>query len=138
MIAAVLATLGLALDSTAVVIGAMLIAPLMRPIVDLAMGLATGSAPLVLRAGFRSLASVLVVTLTAVACAAVLTYISTSWLVWTVLAILMLARFGRHHPRTFDEDVPLDSLRMRLAVFAVVMFVLCFTAAPIEPLQLLR
>ena len=78
------------------------------------------------------------VTLVMVACAGVLTYVSTSWLVWTVLALLMLFRFGRHHPRTFDEDVPLDSLRLRLALLAVVMFVLCFTAAPIEPLQLLR
>jgi uncharacterized hydrophobic protein (TIGR00271 family) len=57
-IAGVLATLGLALDSTAVVIGAMLIAPLMRPIVELAMGLATGSTPLVFRTGIRAIASV--------------------------------------------------------------------------------
>ncbi|NVB81649.1 MAG: DUF389 domain-containing protein [Kofleriaceae bacterium] len=60
-IAVVLATLGLALNSTAVVIGAMLIAPLMRPIVELAMGLATGSTPLVLRTGVRSVASIVVV-----------------------------------------------------------------------------
>lgn len=61
LIATALATLGLALDSTAVVIGAMLIAPLMRPIVELAMGLSTGSAPLVFRTGIRSIASVVVV-----------------------------------------------------------------------------
>ncbi len=60
-IAAALATLGLALDSTAVVIGAMLIAPLMRPIVELAMGLATGSTPLIFRTGVRSVASIIVV-----------------------------------------------------------------------------
>lgn len=60
--AAALATLGLALDSTAVVIGAMLIAPLMKPIVELAVGLATGSAPLVFRAGWRTVASVVAVT----------------------------------------------------------------------------
>jgi uncharacterized hydrophobic protein (TIGR00271 family) len=60
-IAAALATLGLALNSTAVVIGAMLIAPLMRPIVELAMGLATGSAPLVFRTGIRAIASIAVV-----------------------------------------------------------------------------
>lgn len=66
LMAAVLATLGLALDSTAVVIGAMLIAPLMRPIVELAMGLATGSAPLVFRAGLRTVASLVVVTATSV------------------------------------------------------------------------
>ena len=60
-IATALATLGLALDSTAVVIGAMLIAPLMRPIVELAMGLATGSAPLIFRTGLRAIASIVVV-----------------------------------------------------------------------------
>lgn len=67
VIAAMLATLGLALDSTAVVIGAMLIAPLMRPIVELAMGLASGSAGLVLRATVRTAASVAVATIVAIA-----------------------------------------------------------------------
>ena len=43
-----------------------------------------------------------------------------------------------HHPRTFDEDVPLDRARLLLALFALVMFVLCFTPAPIEPIQLIR
>ena len=42
--------------------------------------------------------------------------------------------FGRHHPRTFDEHVPLDRTRLLLALFALVMFALCFTPAPIEPL----
>jgi uncharacterized hydrophobic protein (TIGR00271 family) len=53
-----IATLGLVLDSTAVVIGAMLIAPLMMPIVGLGMGLAVGSPFLVLRSGSRIAASV--------------------------------------------------------------------------------
>jgi uncharacterized hydrophobic protein (TIGR00271 family) len=48
-----IATLGLVVGSTAVVIGAMLVAPLMGPIVCLAMGLATGSPFLVLRAAGR-------------------------------------------------------------------------------------
>lgn len=78
------------------------------------------------------------VTLMMILCAAALTYFSLSWLVWTVLAIAMLLVFGRHHPRTFDEEVPLDPARQWLALFAVVMFVVCFTPAPIEPLQLLR
>lgn len=67
MMAAALATLGLALNSTAVVIGAMLIAPLMRPIVELAMGLATGSATLAFRAGIRSIASIVAVVAAATA-----------------------------------------------------------------------
>jgi len=78
------------------------------------------------------------VTLATIGCAALLVLVSLSWILWTVLAILMLLRFGRHHPRTFDEDVPLDRRRRWLALFAVVMFILCFTPAPIEPLQLLR
>jgi uncharacterized hydrophobic protein (TIGR00271 family) len=67
VIAAALASLGLALDSTAVVIGAMLIAPLMRLIVELAMGLATGSTPLVFRTGVRAIASIIVVVAAAAA-----------------------------------------------------------------------
>ena len=36
------------------------------------------------------------------------------------------------HPRTFDEDVPLDGRRRLLAAFAVFMFAVCFTPVPIE------
>lgn len=55
-----IATLGLALNSSAVVIGAMLIAPLMSPIVSLGMGLAVGSPFLVLRSSGRVVLSVVV------------------------------------------------------------------------------
>lgn len=56
-----IASLGLVLGSTAVVIGAMLISPLMGPIVELGMGLAIGSPFLVLRSFTRVGTSVLVV-----------------------------------------------------------------------------
>jgi uncharacterized hydrophobic protein (TIGR00271 family) len=55
-----IATLGLVVGSGAVVIGAMLVAPLMVPIVGLAMGLATGSPFLVLRSAGRIAFSVIV------------------------------------------------------------------------------
>jgi membrane-associated protease RseP (regulator of RpoE activity) len=74
------------------------------------------------------------VTLVMLVVAIVLAYFSSSWIVWTVLMIAMLAIFGRHHPRTYDEHVPLDRTRLILAVFAIVMFALCFTPAPIEAL----
>ena len=77
-----------------------------------------------------------VVTLTTVGCLAALTFLSTSWLVWTVLTVVMLLAFGPRHPRTLDEEVPLDRTRLWLAAFAVVMFILCFTPTPIEPLDL--
>lgn len=56
-----IATLGLVLGSTAVVIGAMLISPLMGPLVELGMGLAVGSPLLVLRSLTRTTTSILVV-----------------------------------------------------------------------------
>jgi uncharacterized hydrophobic protein (TIGR00271 family) len=56
-----IATLGLVLNSTAVVIGAMLVSPLMGPIVELGMGFAVGSSFLVLRASLRVALSAIVV-----------------------------------------------------------------------------
>lgn len=56
-----IATLGLVLNSTAVVIGAMLVSPLMGPILELGMGLAVGSALLALRASMRVVLSIALV-----------------------------------------------------------------------------
>jgi membrane-associated protease RseP (regulator of RpoE activity) len=78
------------------------------------------------------------VTLATIGIAVALTYFSRSWLVWTVLMVAMLVAFGPSHPRTFDEDVPLDRLRLILAIVALLMFVLCFTPAPIEPTEIIR
>ena len=62
-----------------------------------------------------------------------LTFVSTSWLVWTVLTVVMLLAFGPRHPRTIDEDVPLDPARRWLAAGALLMFIVCCTPTPIEP-----
>ena len=56
-----IATLGLVVGSDAVVIGAMLISPLMGPLVELGMGLAVGSAVMLGRTFFRTIASIAVV-----------------------------------------------------------------------------
>ncbi len=66
-----------------------------------------------------------------------LAYFSSSWIVWTILLLAMLAMFGPKHPRVFDEDVPLDRTRVLLALIAVAIFVLCFTPAPIRPMELI-
>jgi membrane-associated protease RseP (regulator of RpoE activity) len=76
------------------------------------------------------------VTLGTVVALVALTFVSSSWIVWTVLTIVMLAAFGPRHPRTIDEHVPLDRTRLWLAVAALAMFVLCFTPAPIEPFDI--
>ena len=77
-----------------------------------------------------------IVTVAMVLCLIGLTFRSSSWTVWTMLTIGMLLIFGPRHPRTLDEDVPLDRGRLLLALLALIMFILCFTPAPIEPLDL--
>jgi membrane-associated protease RseP (regulator of RpoE activity) len=77
-------------------------------------------------------------TLAMVACLIGLVFVSSSWLVWAVLTVGMLILIGPRHPPVWDEHLPLDRTRLWLAGFAVVMFVLCFTPAPIQLVELLR
>ena len=78
------------------------------------------------------------VTFATVAITIGLATFAASWVVWTVLTVAMLFIFGPHHPRVVDEDAPLDRRRMFLALFAVVMFILCFTPAPIRPIDVIK
>jgi membrane-associated protease RseP (regulator of RpoE activity) len=78
------------------------------------------------------------ITLGAIGIVAGLAFYSTSWIVWAVLLVVMLRVFGRHHPPTWDEDVPLDRARVIVAVITLLIFVACFTPAPIEPYELVR
>ena len=79
-----------------------------------------------------------VVTFVMLGVALVLTFFSASWIVWTGLLMVMLFMVGPRHPRVFDEEEPLDRTRLLLALCAVVIFILCFTPAPIQPMELLR
>jgi len=72
------------------------------------------------------------VTMVAAAAVILLTFYSLSWIAWAVLTVFMLLKFGPRHPRTLDHHIPLDRTRMLVAIGALVMFVLCFTPAPIE------
>ena len=72
------------------------------------------------------------ITLVVTGCLIGLTIYSGSYLVWTVLVLLMLRVMGRHHPRTPDESEPLDPARLWLAGFAAVMMILCFTPVPMS------
>jgi len=77
------------------------------------------------------------VTFATVAIAMVLATFAASWIVWTTLTVLMLVLFGPRHPRVFDEHLPLDRRRLALAAFALLIFVLCFTPAPIRAMDLI-
>ena len=61
-----------------------------------------------------------------------LAYYTPSLIGWAVILIIMLIVVGPRHPRTMDEDVPLDRGRQLLAAFALFMFAVCFTPVPIE------
>lgn len=78
------------------------------------------------------------ITLMTTGAAVALTYFSTSWLGWTVLMIAMLLVLGPHHPPTLDDRAPLGRDRVWLALLALIILALCFTPAPIKPLDLLR
>ena len=76
------------------------------------------------------------ITLGAVAAAIGLSVYSSSWIVWTVIAVFLLYKFGWRHPPTWDEDFPLDPTRRWVALVALLIFIACFTAAPISPFEL--
>lgn len=78
------------------------------------------------------------VSLATVGAAIALCFYSLSWVTWTLLALVILTIFGWRHPPTWDEHVPLDRVRFWLALATLAVFVLCFTPAPIEPLELVR
>ena len=78
------------------------------------------------------------VTIAAVLVTLGLSVYSSSWVVWTLLAVGLLFAFGWRHPAVLDEAEPLDPSRRSLAILALVILVLCFTLAPIEPLDLLQ
>lgn len=78
------------------------------------------------------------ISLATVAIAVVMTFVSMSWLVMTIMMLVMLFTFGARHPRVLFEDEPLDGRRKAVAVCALAIFVLCFTPIPIELQDLVR
>jgi membrane-associated protease RseP (regulator of RpoE activity) len=74
-----------------------------------------------------------IVTFLMIGVAIGLTFVSQSWILWTVLTVVMLLVMGPHHPPTLDDDIPLDGKRLVLAAVALLMLILCFTPAPIGP-----
>jgi len=73
------------------------------------------------------------ITIVMVGVAIGLTFVSSSWIAWTVLLVLMIVMMGPRHPPTLDEDEPLDRGRLILAAVALAILIVCFTPAPIGP-----
>ncbi len=72
------------------------------------------------------------VTIAAAGVVMLLTFVSASWIAWAVLMAIMMFTMGPRHPRTLDHHIPLDRTRVWIAVGALVMFIVCFTPAPLE------
>jgi membrane-associated protease RseP (regulator of RpoE activity) len=76
-------------------------------------------------------------TIASIGAAVGLSIYASSWTVWTIVAVVLLIKFGWQHPPTWDEHEPLDSERRWIALFALIMLIVCFTPAPISPMDLL-
>lgn len=72
-----------------------------------------------------------IVTLFMAGVAIVLATISSSWIAWTVLLVVMIMTLGPRHPPTLYDDEPIDRTRIILAGVAMIILALCFTPAPI-------
>jgi membrane-associated protease RseP (regulator of RpoE activity) len=71
------------------------------------------------------------VSLATVGTAVVMTFFSTSWIIMTVMMLVMLVVLGPRHPRVIYEYEPLGPGRRAVAVFALIMLALCFTPVPL-------
>jgi membrane-associated protease RseP (regulator of RpoE activity) len=72
------------------------------------------------------------ISLLTVGSAVVMTYFSLSWLLMTTLMLVMLFLFGPRHPPVLNEYESLGAPRRAVALFALVMLIVCFTPFPIE------
>lgn len=64
-----------------------------------------------------------------------LTFVSESWVAWAILIAVVLAINGVSHPPTWDDAMPLGRARMLLVLAAALVFLLCFTPSPVEPID---
>jgi membrane-associated protease RseP (regulator of RpoE activity) len=78
------------------------------------------------------------ISIVTVAAAIGMSFISPSWLVMTITLLVMLFLLGPRHPRVIYEYESLGPGRNLIAVFALIMFILCFTPVPIEFQDLVR
>jgi membrane-associated protease RseP (regulator of RpoE activity) len=74
------------------------------------------------------------ISLATVSMAVAMTFISISWLLMTLMMLVMLFMLGPRHPRVIYEYEPLGPGRIAVAVFALIMFILCFTPVPLQVL----
>jgi membrane-associated protease RseP (regulator of RpoE activity) len=67
-----------------------------------------------------------------VVAAVALCFASFAWILMTLIMLAVLYFFGPRHPRPLNDYEHIGRARYGLAIFAVIMFVLCFTPVPID------
>jgi membrane-associated protease RseP (regulator of RpoE activity) len=77
------------------------------------------------------------ISIATVGTALVMTFVSSSWIVMTMMMLAMLFFLGPRHPRVLYEWEPLAPGRRWVAVGAFLILALCFTPVPIEPYELI-
>jgi membrane-associated protease RseP (regulator of RpoE activity) len=78
------------------------------------------------------------ISLVTVVFAIAMTFGSLSWVLVALTMLVMLAVLGPRHPSVIHEHEPLGRGRYLVAIFAVIMLIVCFTPAPIEPYELIK
>jgi membrane-associated protease RseP (regulator of RpoE activity) len=74
-------------------------------------------------------------SLATVGAAVGMSFVSYSWVAMTVMMVAMLFLLGPRHPRVIEEYLPLGPRRHALAIFALIMLIVCFTPVPLDPLK---
>ena len=72
-----------------------------------------------------------IVTMLMIGVAIGLCFVSTSWMVWTGLLVVMTLALGPHHPPTLHDEEPIGKVRLVIAAIAMVILALCFTPVPL-------
>jgi membrane-associated protease RseP (regulator of RpoE activity) len=60
-----------------------------------------------------------------------------SWALWLLLLLVIIRLVGWEHPASLDDELPLDPVRIALAVVLVAIFVVCFMPVPLSPIELI-
>jgi membrane-associated protease RseP (regulator of RpoE activity) len=72
------------------------------------------------------------ISIATVMTAVIMTFQASSWLVMTVMMVVMLVLFGPRHPRVIYENEPIGRTRQAVAVLALIILILCFTPVPLR------
>jgi membrane-associated protease RseP (regulator of RpoE activity) len=60
-----------------------------------------------------------------------------NWVLWVVLLLVIIRIVGWEHPASLDDDLPLDPIRIAVAVLLIVIFAVCFMPVPLSPIELI-